>query len=78
MHLKLKKMGLAVDRSKVMTSGEATCEKILEMYPGKRAFGLGNEFLVNDFKELLEVMLNENLSEFQYVIDDGKWKVVQK
>ena len=31
-----------------------------------------------DFKELLEVMLDENLSEFQYVITDGKWKVVQK
>ena len=34
--------------------------------------------LVNDFMELLEVVLNENLSEFQYVVDDGKWKVVQK
>ena len=44
-------MGLEVDRSKVMTSGEATCEKINELYPGKRAFVLGNEFLVNDFRE---------------------------
>ncbi len=34
--------------------------------------------LVNDFKELLEVMLDENLNEFQYVIENGKWKVVQK
>ncbi len=34
--------------------------------------------LVNDFKELLEVMLDENLSEFQYVVEDGSWKVVQK
>ena len=34
--------------------------------------------LVNDFQELLEVMLDENLSEFQYVVEDGKWKVVQK
>lgn len=34
--------------------------------------------LVNDFAELLEVMLDENLSEFQYVVEDGKWKVVQK
>lgn len=34
--------------------------------------------LVNDFQELLEVMLDENLSEFQYVVKDGKWKVVQK
>ena len=48
---KLKRMGLSVDRSKVMTSGEATCEKINELYPGKRAFVLGNEFLVKDFEE---------------------------
>ena len=34
--------------------------------------------LVNDFKELLDVMLDENLSEFQYVVEDGKWKVVQR
>lgn len=34
--------------------------------------------LVSDFKELLDVMLDENLSEFQYVVEEGKWKVVQK
>ena len=34
--------------------------------------------LVNDFETLIEVMLDDNLSEFQYVIQDGKWKVVQK
>ena len=34
-----------------MTSGEATCEKLRELYPGKRAFVLGNEFLVQDFRE---------------------------
>lgn len=34
--------------------------------------------LVNDFNELLEVMLDENLSEFQYVIENGEWKVVQR
>lgn len=32
--------------------------------------------LVNDFQELLQVMLDDNLSEFQYVIEDGKWKAV--
>ena len=48
---KLAKMGLEVDRSRVMTSGEATCEKILECYPGKRAYVLGNEFLKADFAE---------------------------
>lgn len=39
---------------------------------------LGKVNLVNDFKELLEVMLDENLSEFQYVVEDGQWKVVKK
>lgn len=34
--------------------------------------------LVSDFEELLEVMLDDNLSEFQYVIRDGQWKVAQK
>ena len=48
---KLAKMGLNVDRSKVMTSGEATCEKINELYPGKRCFVLGNEFLKEEFAE---------------------------
>ncbi len=32
--------------------------------------------LVEDFEELLEVMLSDNLSEFQYVIDEGEWKIV--
>lgn len=35
-----------------------------------------NVNLVNDFSELLEVMLNDQLTEFQYVIEDGEWKVV--
>ena len=48
---KLARMGLSVDRSKVMTSGEATCEKLRERYPGRRAFVLGNEFLVEEFNE---------------------------
>ena len=48
---KLAKMGLSIDRSRVMTSGEATCEKLKELYPGKRAFVLGNEFLVEEFHE---------------------------
>lgn len=48
---RLKRMGLEVDRSKIMTSGEATCEKFLELYPGKSAYVLGNEFLINEFLE---------------------------
>lgn len=34
--------------------------------------------LVNDFNDLLQVMLDENLSEFQYVIEDNQWKIVLK
>ena len=39
---------------------------------------LSNVNLVNDFNELLEVMQNDNLSEFQYVIENGKWKAIIK
>ena len=31
--------------------------------------------IVNDLKELLQVMEREDLSEFQYVAEDGKWGV---
>ena len=48
---KLARMGLTIDRSHVMTSGEATCEKLNALYPGRRAFVLGNEFLVEEFRE---------------------------
>lgn len=34
--------------------------------------------LVNDFKELLQVMDDENLTEFQYIVEDKKWKVSVK
>ena len=34
--------------------------------------------LVEDFGDLIEVMLNDELTEFQYAIDDGKWLVVKK
>ena len=48
---KLERMGLDIDRSRVLTSGEATCEKLKELHPGKRAFVLGNEFLLEEFRE---------------------------
>ena len=57
---KLAKMGLSIDRSRVMTSGEATREKLNELYPGKRAFVLGNEFLVEEFREAGIPVDNEN------------------
>lgn len=36
---------------------------------------ISNLDMVEDFDQMLEVMLNENLTEFQYVIEDDKWKV---
>lgn len=39
---------------------------------------LENVNLVNDFNELLQVMLDENLSEFQYVAKEDKWDIVLK
>ena len=48
---KLVGMGLTIDRSRVLTSGEATCEKLRALYPGKRAFVLGNEYLMEEFRE---------------------------
>ena len=48
---KLARMGLSIDRSRVMTSGEATCEVLRARYPGKRAFLLGNEYLAEEFRE---------------------------
>lgn len=34
--------------------------------------------LVNDFYDLLDVMLDDNLSEFQYVIENDEWKIVKR
>lgn len=34
--------------------------------------------LVSDFDELLNVMLDDHLSEFQYFVEDGEWKIIKK
>ena len=34
--------------------------------------------LVSDFYELLQVMLDDNLNEFQYINEDDQWKIVLK
>lgn len=34
--------------------------------------------LVNNFNELLQVILDEKLTEFQYVIEDDEWKLILK
>jgi len=39
---------------------------------------LENVNTVNDLTELFQVMDSDDLSEFQYVIEDGKWIVVLK
>ena len=57
---KLARMGLEVDRSKVLTSGEATAAKLNELYPGKRAFVLGNEYLVEELREAGVTVDQEN------------------
>ena len=44
-------MGLDVPREKILTSGEATAAIVADKYPGKKAFVLGNEFLVEEIRE---------------------------
>ena len=39
---------------------------------------LYKEKLVNDFYELIEVMLNDKLTEFQYVKKNDDWEIVMK
>lgn len=34
--------------------------------------------LVSDFKDLIDVMLDANLSEFHYVVEDNKWNIIKK
>lgn len=34
--------------------------------------------LVEDFNDLLEVMLDDKLTEFQYVIEEGNWNIVKR
>lgn len=48
---KLAKMGLEIEKSKVLTSGEATASYLRRTYPGKKAFVLGNEFLFADLTD---------------------------
>ncbi|MBQ8954176.1 MAG: HAD-IIA family hydrolase [Clostridia bacterium] len=62
---KLAKMGLAVTRDKVLTSGQATAMKMVKLYPGRKAFVLGNEFL---FEELAEYGVSIDQQNPDYVI----------
>lgn len=57
---RLHNMGLDVPKSKILTSGEATAYKLNELYPGKRAFVLGNQYLIDEFTENGVVVDQEN------------------
>lgn len=48
---KLARMGLKVSKEKVLTSGQATALKCRTLFPGKKAFVLGNEFLIDELNE---------------------------
>lgn len=39
---------------------------------------LSNVNLVDDFEELIEVMFSDNLTEFQYVVENDEWFIVKK
>jgi 8-oxo-dGTP diphosphatase len=39
---------------------------------------LSNINLVEDFEELLQVILDDNLNEFQYIIENNEWKILIK
>ena len=45
---KLAGMGLDVPQEKILTSGQATAMKVLSLYPGKKAFVLGNHYLIDE------------------------------
>ena len=62
---KLAKMGINVGPEKVLTSGQATAMKCRKMFPGKKAFVLGNNFL---FEELTDGDIEIDQENPDYVI----------
>ena len=48
---KLGRMGLIVDKSQIVTSGQATIDYLKRNYPEKKVFLLGNELLTKEFIE---------------------------
>lgn len=48
---KLGRMGLIVDKSRIVTSGQATIDYLKRNYPEKKVFLLGNELLTKEFIE---------------------------
>jgi len=48
---KLERMGLPIDLSKIVTSGQAAIAYLKKNFPGKKVFLLGNELLAEEFRE---------------------------
>ena len=48
---RLARMGLNVTRDKILTSGQATAMKAVKLFPGQKAFVLGNSFLFEELQE---------------------------
>jgi 4-nitrophenyl phosphatase len=48
---RLARMGLDVGTDKILTSTLATAIKVSQLYPGKRAFVLGNPYMVDELRE---------------------------
>ena len=58
-------------------TGEVVSSDEGEMYwVSKEA--LSDVHLAEDFHKLVQVMLDDRLTEFQYVVDNGQWKAVIK
>ncbi|MEF9894703.1 MAG: HAD-IIA family hydrolase [Clostridia bacterium] len=48
---RLARMGLSVTADKILTSGQATALKVRQCFPGKKAFVLGNHYLMEELSE---------------------------
>lgn len=57
--------------------GELISSEEGEMYWVDKS-DIPNVDAVEDLQEMIDVMLDENLTEFQYVIGDDEWKVILK
>ncbi|MBR2571985.1 MAG: HAD-IIA family hydrolase [Clostridia bacterium] len=62
---RLGRMGLSVNADKILTSGEATARKCVSLFPGKKAWVLGNEYLK---RELAAFGVDLTESDPDYVI----------
>ena len=56
--------------------------KVVDSDEGKMHWVKNSELLnvnlVGDFEELIEVMLSDTLTEFQYIVENGEWIIVKK